>query len=152
MGVSRNIKVTFFSYQKNPYVLLYNFLNGFWIKSKNAKINMFYNNDSDEDVLPYEIEFQDIEDLFLLRSSKGKINTISFMVENLNEGIILSVNKLESKTNSQTHYELNINPGGGHTLKEFPRNTDFSYYLNIVLPRLKSINCQIWEIACNDIG
>ena len=152
MGVSRNINIQVYTEFDNPYELLKKFLIGFWLEEENSTIRMFYNDDTDNDVLPYEIEFKATESLITERFHNQKVNTISFPVSKLNEGIILSIEEIENEYGTDRLYEIWISPGGAYTLKEFKRNTDFSYYLNKILPRLQSIGCQIWDIKCHDIG
>jgi len=152
MGVSRNINIQFYTEIDNPYELLKKFLIGFWIEYDSSTISMFYIDDTDNDVLPYEIAFNQTKSLITKRFNKHKVNTISFLVFQLNEVIIMSAEEKENDYNDEHLYEIWLSPGGANTLNEFKRNTDFSYYLNRILPRLESIGCQIWDIKCHDIG
>ena len=152
MGVSRNITIQVYSDIVNPYQFLKTFLVGFWIEKESSKVSMFYKDETDDDVLPYEIGFNKCRNLILRRFKKQKVNTLSFSVSKLNEGIILSLQKLKNEYSDDMLYEIWISPGGTNTLTKFDRNTDFSFYLNKILPRLQSIDCQIWEIKCQDIG
>ena len=81
-----------------------------------------------------------------------KVNTISFSVEKIGEELILSIKCLENTFNDDKKYEIWISPGGAHKLEKYERNTDFSYYLNLILPRFKEIGCYPIEIKCEDFG
>ena len=152
MGVSRNINIQVYTEIDNPYELIKKFLIGFWLEEESSSIRMFYNDDTDNDVLPYEIEFNETKSLITKRFNKHKINTISFPVSQLSEAVILSVEEIKNNYSDEHLYDIWISPGGAYTLNEFKRNTDFSYYLNKILPRLQSIGCQIWDIKCHDFG
>lgn len=152
MGVSRNIIIQVYSDIDNTYELIKKFLIGSWLKEEGQTINMFYIDDTDNYVLPYDIAFNETQNIITERFKKRKVNTIPFSVNQLNERIILSVKEMKNEHRDDHCYEILISPRGAYTLKEFERNTDFSYYLNIILPRLQLIGCQVWEIKCLDFG
>ena len=152
MGVSRNITITAYSNIETSFELIEKFLIGFWICSRSTSINTFYEDDTDNEILPKSIRFGELESLFNKRSNLKKVNTISFPVEILDEGLILSIKCLDNTFNDDKKYEIWICPGGAHTLKEYERNTDFSFYLNLILPRIKEIGCYPSEIKCEDYG
>ncbi|MBK8244836.1 MAG: hypothetical protein IPK88_15535 [Saprospiraceae bacterium] len=152
MGVSRNITIIVYTNIETSHELIQKFLIGFWIKSNSCVVNTFYEDETDIDILPKEIEFDKLEPIFNKREILNKVNIISFSVDTLDEGIILSINNLENTFNDDKMYEIWISPGGAHKLKEYERNTDFSYYLNLILPRFKEIGCYPFEIKCNDVG
>lgn len=152
MGVSRNIKVIVYTNIETSYELVEKFIVGFWINTPSALVNTFYEDDTDNDILPKAIRFDELESLFNRRSNLKKVNTISFLVEKLGEGLILSIKCLENTFNDDKKYEIWISPAGAHTLKEYERNTDFSFYLNLILPRIKEIGCCPLEIKCEDYG
>ena len=152
MGVSRNITIIVYTNIETSHELIQKFLIGFWIKSNSCVVNTFYEDETDIDILPKEIEFDKLEPIFNKREILNKVNIISFSVDTLDEGIILSINNLENTFNDDKMYEIWISPGGAHKLKEYERNTDFSYYLNLILPRFKEIGCYPSEIICSDIG
>lgn len=152
MGVSRNITIIVYSDIETSFELTEKFLVDFWISSRSTSINSFYEDDTDNDILPKAIRFDELESLFNRRSNLKKVNTISFQVEKLGEGLILSIKCLENAFNDDKKYEIWISPGGAHTLKEYERNTDFSFYLNLILPRIKEIGCYPSEIKCEDYG
>ena len=104
MGVSRNITIRVYTKLESSFTLIKNFLCGFWIKENSSFINMFYNDESDNDVLPYQIRFSEIETLFTKRANKLKINTISFSVNELNEVIILSIKRIKNHFNDDKTY------------------------------------------------
>lgn len=152
MGVSRNITIIVYTNIETSYELIQKFLIGFWIKSNSSVVNTFYEDETDNDILPKEIEFDKLEPIFKKREILSKVNIISFSVDTLKEGIILSISNLENTFNDDKMFEIWISPGGSHKLKEYERNTDFSYYLNLILPRFKEIGCYPSEIMCSDIG
>ena len=152
MGVSRNTTIILYSDIETSFEVTEKFLVGFWISTSSTSINTFYDDETDNDILPKAIQFDELETLFKKRSDLNKVNTISFLVEELNEGLILSIKCLENTFNNDKKYEIWISPGGAHTLKEFERNTDFSFYLNLILPRMKEIGCYPFEIKCEDCG
>jgi len=152
LGVSRNITIIVYTNIETSYELIQKFLIGFWIKSNSSVVNTFYDDETDNEILPKEIEFDKLETIFKKREILNKVNIISFSVDTLNEGIILSINNLENTFNDDKMFEIWISPGAAHKLKEYERNTDFSYYLNLVLPRFKEIGCYPSEIMCSDIG
>lgn len=152
MGVSRNITIIVYSDIETSFELTEKFLVGFWISSRSTSINTFYEDETDNDILPKAIRFDELESLFNKRSNLKKVNTISFPVDKLDEKLILSIKCLENTFNDDKKYEIWISPGGAHTLKEYDRNTDFSFYLNLILPRIKEIGCYSSEIKCEDYG
>jgi hypothetical protein len=152
MGVSRNITLIVYSNIETAYELVEKFLVGFWISSISSTVNTLYVDDTDNDIPPKSIRFNELKPLFNRRSKLNKVNTISFSVENMGEGLILSINNLENAFNNDRKYEIWISPGGAHKLKDSERNTDFSFYLNLILPRLKEIGSYPFEIICNDVG
>jgi hypothetical protein len=152
MGVSRSIRIIVYSNIETSFGLIGMFLVGFWIRSHSTCVRTFYEDDTGNDILPNEIRFDELEPFFNKRSNFNEENTISFSAENLNEGLIVSIKSLENTFNDDKMYEIWISPGGAHKLKEFERNTDFSFYLNLILPRFKEIGCYPFEIICNDFG
>jgi hypothetical protein len=152
MGVSRNITVVVYSNIENSFVLIEKFLVGFWINSSSTFVHTFFEDNTDNQIMPTEIKFNELRTLFYDRALLNKENTISFYVSDLDEKLILSVKNLENSFNDDKVYEIWINPGGMHKLIDYERNTDFSYYLNLILPRFKAIGCYPFEIKCFDIG
>lgn len=152
MGVSRNLTFTIYSNIESSYELIEKFLVGFWIKSNSSNVNTFYEDETDNDILPKQIQFNELETIFKSRAILNKVNTISFPVESLGEGLILSINNLENTFNDDKKFEVWISPGGAFKLKVNNRNTDFSYYLNLILPRFNEIGCYPFEIKCEDFG
>lgn len=152
MGVSRNITIIVYSNSESSYEVIEKFLVGFWLESSSSIVRTFYEDETDNDILPTEIQFDKLETVFRRRGLKNKINTLSFFVDNLNEGFILSVKSLENNFNEERKYEIRISPGGAHKLAEFDRNTDFSFYLNKILPRLEEIGCNPIQVTCEDYG
>jgi len=152
MGVSRTITIKVYSNIETSFELTEKLLVGFWISSRSTSINTFYNDDTDNDILPKTIRFDELESLFNRRSNLKKVNTISFSVEKIGEELILSIKCLENTFNDYKKYEIWISPGGAHKLEKYERNTDFSYYLNLILPRFKEIGCYPIEIKCEDFG
>ncbi|MCI1266023.1 MAG: hypothetical protein LKG19_05555 [Saprospiraceae bacterium] len=152
MGVSRNITIIVYTNIETSYELIQKFLIGFWIKSNSSVVNTFYEDETDNDILPKEIEFDKLEPIFKKREILSKVNIISFSVDTLKEGIILSISNVENTFNDDKMFEIWISPGGANKLKEYERNTYFSYYLNLILPRFKEIGCYPSEIICSDIG
>ena len=131
--------------------MLKDFLVGLWFKDENFKIQTFYLDATDNDDLSEKMNFKGVEPIFNLREKAQKRNIISFSVDELNEGIIISIKAIENSFNTDSLYELMISPGGGHTLKNQDRYTDFSFYLNIILPRIKEMGCQVGRIICEDL-
>ena len=152
MGVSRNITVIVYTNIETSYELVEKFIVGFWINTPSAIVNTFYEDDTNNDILPKAIRLDELKPLFNKRSNLNKVNTISFSVEKLSEGLILSVNNLENTFNDEKKYEIWISPGGAYKLEKYERNTDFSFYLNLILPRFKEIGCYPIEIKCEDFG
>jgi hypothetical protein len=152
LGVSRNITIIVYTNIETSYELIQKFLIGFWIKSNSSVVNTFYEDETDNDILPKEIEFDKLEPIFKKREILSKVNIISFSVDTLKEGIILSISNVENTFNDDKMFEIWISPGGANKLKEYERNTYFSYYLNLILPRFKEIGCYPSEIICSDIG
>jgi len=152
MGVSRNITGIVYTNIETSYELVEKFIVGFWINTPSAIVNTFYEDDTNNDILPKAIRLDELKPLFNKRSNLNKVNTISFSVEKLSEGLILSVNNLENTFNDEKKYEIWISPGGAYKLEKYERNTDFSFYLNLILPRFKEIGCYPIEIKCEDFG
>jgi hypothetical protein len=152
MGVSRNITVIVYTNIETSYELVEKFIVGFWINTPSAIVNTFYEDDTNNDILPKAIRLDELKPLFNKRSNLNKVNTISFSVEKLGEGLMLLVNNLENTFNDEKKYEIWISPGGAYKLEKYERNTDFSFYLNLILPRFKEIGCYPIEIKCEDFG
>ena len=62
------------------------------------------------------------------------------------------INILENEDNSQKNYELNFGFDADKRLKNSERHTDFSHYLNYLLPKLEKMGCVFYEINCSDYG
>ena len=63
MGVSRNITIIVYSEIETSFMLTEKFLVGFWISSRSTSINTFYEDDTDNDILPKAIRFDELETL-----------------------------------------------------------------------------------------
>ncbi|WP_338814248.1 hypothetical protein V9L05_02440 [Bernardetia sp. Wsw4-3y2] len=107
---------------------------------------------NDNGMFDYQ-EFETIQEVFeiLDESEKNKQTTaLSVYHPITQEDFGLHINFIDYKYSSQNSYELNFVFAAEKRLKDSPRHTDFSYYLNELLPRLEKIGCGIYEIECSD--
>lgn len=152
MGVSRNITLEIYTKIETSYTLIRELLIGLWFENDEFIVRTFYEDTSDHDDLSDFMKFSEIENILNDRDFSRKRNEITVNVDKLNEGLIIKSRLLENEFNDDNKFELYISPGGGHKLKQFERNTDFSYYLNLILPKLDKMGCQTTQITCLDFG
>lgn len=107
-----------------------------------------------EDVDNYDyLEFNKVslKPILDYRQNKGYDNYITFFVKKFDELIILRAIKLkENYPGYSSQYELSFTFGIGKRIKNSSRHTDFTFYLNEILPRFMEIGCKIGEIKCSD--
>jgi|GEM_PF-6723958 len=151
MGVSRNITLEVYTKLETSYCLIREILLGLWFKDEEFSVRTFYKDSTDNDDLTDFMNFYKIEQILDERDSLFKRNEITVNVDELNEGLIIKSKKLTNSFNSDMKFELYFSPGGNHTLEKFSRNTDFSYYLNLILPQIEKIG-HTTKIECLDFG
>ena len=152
MGVSRNIALEVHTQIETSYNLISELLIGLWFENVDFNVRTFYIDTSDNDDLSDYMKFGEIELILNGRDLVRKRNAITVNIDKLNEGLIIKSRILENKFNDDNKFELYFSPGGGHNLEQFERNTDFSFYLNIILPKLNEIGCHTTQITCLDFG
>jgi len=151
MGVSRNITLEVYTELETSYSLIRELLIGLWFKNDTFPVRTFYKDATNEDDLSDFMNFFEIERILNKRDSLLKRNEITVNVDEISEGLIIKSKILTNTYNTDTKFELYISPSGSHTLERFRRNTDFSYYLNLILPQIAKVG-QIAKIECLDFG
>lgn len=151
MGVSRNITLEVYTQLETSYSLIRAVLVGLWFKDEDFSVRTFYTDSTDNDDLSDFMNFYEIEEILNDRDSLFKRNEITVNVDKLNEGLIIKSKKVTNSFNTDMKFELYFSPSGEHTLEKFSRNTDFSYYLNLILPQIEKIG-QTTKIECLDFG
>lgn len=151
MGVSRNITLEVYTKLETSYSLIREILVGLWFRDDEFPVRTFYCDSTDNDDLSDFMKFKEIEQILNDRDSLFKRNEITVNVDELNEGLIIKSKKLTNTFNTDMKFELYFSPGGGHTLEKFSRNTDFSFYLNLILPQIEKVG-QTSKIECSDFG
>ncbi|WP_192820954.1 hypothetical protein [Rufibacter sp. LB8] len=152
MSVSRSIKIRVVTNHKTLSDLIRDFTNDFWtLKDQNGKFSSIAVNDLDD--FDYKV-FYDVEEVYKIldnRERSNKLNAITFCDREYFECNILLIYPLENKNSGYAkHYELHITPGIGKRIIGSDRYTDYGYYLNNTLPKLKEIGCYVCEVECQD--
>jgi uncharacterized protein YbcC (UPF0753/DUF2309 family) len=151
MGVIRNISFIVYTELNTSYQLINEVLS-LWMDKDNFKIKSFYLDDTDNDDISESMNFNEVEEILTLRDSKMLINTITVFINQIDESFIINSQLLENNFNDEKKYKLAFSPSGKYTLSNFERHTDFSFYLNILLPQLEKIGATATEINCEDFG
>lgn len=151
MSVSREIKIRLITNKNRFSDLFIEFVKDFWFDNNDFTVSSF----EKEDINDYKyIEFPDFKTLKPIldyREDKNYDNYLFFYVKKIDEAILIRSTKMkESYKGYSSHYELNFTPGIGKRIENAERYTDYSYYLNQILPRLVKIDCYICEIECHD--
>ncbi|MFC3809311.1 hypothetical protein [Lacihabitans lacunae] len=152
MGVSRTIKIRILTDNTSQSNLIKSFTENFWnLKSKTGTVTSI----SEDDIDKFEYhDFPDTKVVYEIldkREKAKKVNALIIWDTNYSENIQLLIYSLENKYNAfGKHYELHFSPGIGKRILLADRYTDFSFYLNQLIPKLEAINCRICEVECRD--
>ena len=98
-------------------------------------------------------DFETIEEVFhILDDSEKKKQMTALSVYNpvTGEDFGLHFSFLDYEYSKQNSYELNFVFTAEKRLKDAPRHTDFSYYLNELIPKLQAMDCVLYEIECSE--
>lgn len=150
MSVDRSLTVRILS--RKPFSDLWiDFVNNYWTNKNEARISSLAKEDiEDFDFINYP-DFESLKPVLDYRESKGYPNVFTFIVDQLEESMMIINKKLEHNYDVDiNHYELSFNPGIGKRLERANRYTDYGFYLAQIIPRLESLGCGIAEIKCKD--
>lgn len=150
MGITRSITIKLHTKHSCLSKFMKDFSENVWTmeSGNNIYISTPLNDNGNFD---YQ-DFATIEEVFniLDKSEKNKQTTALYVFHPITkEDFALHINTLD-KVISQNNYELNFVFTAEKRLKDSPRHTDFSYYLNELIPKLEKMGCALNEIECSE--
>lgn len=151
MSVSREIGVRVMSKQSKFSDIFVDFVTNFWVKNNEVNFNSFGLEDIDEFNFINFTNFDELKPILDQREAQGLTNYVNFLVAELEESISISCfKKLNLLDNNLNEFDLKFTPGIAKRLDKADRYTDYGFYLNQIIPKLKEIGCEICEITCRD--
>lgn len=151
MSIEREITIRILSKKEKFSDLFIEFIDAFWFNKNDFIISSLDKEDKENyDFINFS-NFNSLKPILNYRESKDYNNFLSFFVEKLDERILIRSTRSQGNfAGSSYQYELSFSLGIGKRIKNAERYTDFSFYLNQILPRLLDIECEICEIKCHD--
>lgn len=131
--------------------LFIDFVKLYWIESDVFKLYSYAENDIEDFDFKEFNNFDSLKTVLNIRQENNLTNFIDLFVEKINESILISAISInETYKGYSSHFELTFNLGIGKRIVNANRYTDFSFYLNQIIPRLIEIGCYVCEVNCQD--
>jgi hypothetical protein len=151
MSISREIAVRVISKQNKFSDLFIDFVTNFWVKNNEVNFCSLGPDDVNEYNFTDFQNFDQLKPILDQREARGLANYVNFLVAELDESISIScVKDINFYNNNLTEFQLKFTPGIAKRLERANRYTDYGFYLNQIIPKLREIGCEICEIKCHD--
>ncbi len=151
MGVSRNIRIrllTNLNFFSDIITVLIS--EGYCFGEKNKIVTLSENDVDEFNYMEFDT-FDIVKGVLDKREQKGYNNYIVIWDNETDESLLVSSTKLENNySDYKNHYDINFAIGYGVRIKDAERYTDFSIYLNKLLPVLLKNSIYLCEINCSD--
>ncbi len=151
MSADRSLTVRILSNKPFFSDLLIDFVTNYWTNKNYPRVSSLAKEDTEDfDFIDYP-DWESLKPVLDYRESKGYLNVLTFIVDQLDEAMMIISKKLDMPHKEyHIHYELSFNPGIGKRQEDDDRSTDYEFYIAQIIPRLESLECEIVEIECED--
>ena len=151
MGVDRNIKIRLATDCSYFSIILIALTLSIYSFNKDGTITSLTEDDVDDYEYKQFESFNVVKQILDKREEKGLANYIVLLDSDIDDSFLVSSRKLDSSyLDYKNQYELNFSIGHGVRIKGAERYTDFSAYINKLIPLLSSKVGYICEISCTD--
>ncbi|MBC3538614.1 hypothetical protein ACFSC6_06290 [Rufibacter sediminis] len=152
MGVARSIRIRVVTNYQTLSSFIQDFTNDFWtLKNPDGKFYSIAVDDNDDfNHLPFD-NFEEVSRILDKREELKRVNSLVLWDIDYFESNSFLVYPLDNNYEGYSkHYELSFVLGIGKRISGSDRYTDYSHYLNLMLPKLKQIGSYVCEVECQD--
>lgn len=151
MSLSRSIDVRIATNFRNQAELAEVLMGIYPMKNPEGAYSSIAIDDNDDWGSVEYSSFEEVSEVLIKREEQGDVNSVTLWTPDYNESIFLHIHiNPEKYAGYRNHYELAFFGDFQERILGASRYTNFSFYLNKIVPLLVDNDCLICEIKCED--